>query len=144
LRRSWKHGETPMAQHDIVSSADIERRQLEYFIAVADYGGYTRAAERLFVTQSTLSRGINNLERALDGRLFERVDGSLALTTLGDAVIGPARRVLYGFIEVKSSAATMRNLSRAHLVIASISTLSADPTATVIGHLKTKYPGITA
>ena len=49
---------------------DISLKQLEIFVAVVEYGGFTRAAEELFFNQSTVSAHISLLEQALGKELF--------------------------------------------------------------------------
>ena len=51
---------------------DISLKQLEIFVAVVEYGGFTRAAEELFFNQSTVSAHISLLEQALGKELFVR------------------------------------------------------------------------
>ena len=48
-------------------------RQLEYFVAIVEDGSFTSAAERLLVSQPSLSQQINALERELGGLLLERL-----------------------------------------------------------------------
>ncbi|MCW5725503.1 MAG: hydrogen peroxide-inducible genes activator [Maricaulaceae bacterium] len=69
-------------------------RQLQFFIAVADEGGFSRAAEVCFVTQPTLSAGIRALEEALGAQLLERSARGAALTPAGEAALPRARRTL--------------------------------------------------
>jgi DNA-binding transcriptional LysR family regulator len=66
---------------------------VSYFLAVAEAGHFTRAAERLNVTQPTLSAGIARLEEALAARLFERRRG-VALTDAGRRFLPQARTML--------------------------------------------------
>jgi len=65
---------------------------LHYFLAVAEAGHFTRAAERLNVTQPTLSAGIARLEDALGTRLFDRQRG-VALTAAGNRLLPQARAI---------------------------------------------------
>ena len=51
---------------------DFHSRDLRYFVAVVEEGGFSRAAERLFVSQPVLSRQVAKLERDLRVRLLER------------------------------------------------------------------------
>ncbi|HWN29223.1 MAG TPA: LysR family transcriptional regulator [Actinomycetospora sp.] len=66
-------------------------RQLEYFLAVADEGSFTRAADRLFVTQPGLSQQIATLEKELGGAVFSRLPRAVALTPTGRALLPHAR-----------------------------------------------------
>ncbi|MGW0846059.1 SUMF1/EgtB/PvdO family nonheme iron enzyme [Streptomyces sp. NPDC002787] len=72
----------------------MERRQLEYFIAVVEHGGFTAAAMALHVAQPSLSHAIRSLERECGGRLFHRLPHGVALTAAGEALVRPARQVL--------------------------------------------------
>jgi DNA-binding transcriptional LysR family regulator len=62
-------------------------RQMEYLIAVAEEGSFTRAAERLFVSQPALSHQVKALEQSVGGALLERLPHSIHLTPLGRAFL---------------------------------------------------------
>lgn len=66
--------------------------QLRYLVVLAEEGSFTRAAERVYLTQPALSVQIRKLEEALGVRLFDRRKGSP--TEVGQAVVAQARRVL--------------------------------------------------
>jgi DNA-binding transcriptional LysR family regulator len=70
----------------------VELRLMRYVVAVADAGGFQRAAERLHMAQPPLSRQIRDLERELGVRLFER--RPTRLTEPGRVFVESARRVL--------------------------------------------------
>jgi len=72
----------------------VELRHLRYLVAVAEEGRLGRAAERLRVAQSALSRQIQDLERELGVALFERTSRGLRLTPAGRAFVDHARRAL--------------------------------------------------
>jgi DNA-binding transcriptional LysR family regulator len=72
----------------------MDVRQLELFLAVADEGNFTRAAERAFITQPGMSSSIGALERELRVKLFDRGAGGASLTTAGQAFLSPARRIV--------------------------------------------------
>ena len=61
----------------------MELRELKYFLAVAEYGNITKAAEELYITQPNLSRQIQNLESELGQRLFVRGKRKATLTSAG-------------------------------------------------------------
>ena len=73
-----------MPEYDIVCGMDL--RILRYFLAVADEGNITRAAERLHVSQPALSTQLAALENELGHRLFERSARGIALTEKGLAL----------------------------------------------------------
>jgi DNA-binding transcriptional LysR family regulator len=72
----------------------VELRQLRYFVAVAEELHFGRAAERLHMSQSPLSRAIRELERELGFVLFIRTTRRVELTPAGSALLERARRAL--------------------------------------------------
>ncbi len=77
-----------------IDDGRMETRLLEQFVTVATEGSVTRAAERLWAAQSTVSAGIASLERSLGVRLFDRSGRRLVLTTVGEDLLPHARTVL--------------------------------------------------
>lgn len=73
---------------------DVHGRDLRYFAAVAEELHFTRAAERLFVSQPALSKQIRMLERQLGAPLFERDRQGVRLTPVGAALLPHAHQVL--------------------------------------------------
>ena len=72
----------------------MELRQLRYFVAVAEEGNISRAAKRIFLTQSALSRQIKALEDEIGQCLLERQAHSIRLTPVGEALLQAARDLL--------------------------------------------------
>ena len=72
----------------------LEFELLRSFVAVADCGGFHRAAELLNLTQSTVSQQIKRLELETKRPLFRRTTRSVALTDDGEMLLGDARRLL--------------------------------------------------
>ncbi|MEU9450215.1 LysR family transcriptional regulator [Streptomyces sp. NPDC048277] len=75
----------------------MDIQQLRYFLAVADELHFGRAAERLHVTASPLSRRIRELEHELGRDLFVREHHHVELTSFGEVFRGPARDVVRDF-----------------------------------------------
>ena len=73
---------------------DVHGRDLRYFVAVAEDLHFTRAAERLFISQPALSKQIRMLERQLGAPLFDRGRDGVQLTPVGEALLPHAREVL--------------------------------------------------
>ena len=69
-------------------------RQLRYFVAVAEESSYTRAAERLMISQQSLSQQMTLLERMLHTKLFDRDTRGTSLTAVGSLFLPEARAVL--------------------------------------------------
>ena len=62
----------------------IDIKQIQYFIACAEYGSFSAAAEILFTSQSNVSKAIKALEEELELKLFERYPRGVSLTTEGE------------------------------------------------------------
>ena len=69
-------------------------KQLQYLVALKDHGHFGRAADACFVTQSTLSAGLRELETLIGVTLVERTRRVVRFTPLGDRIADKARRVL--------------------------------------------------
>lgn len=75
--------------------------QLQYFLVLADALNYTTAAERLYITQPTLSRNIMSLEEELDTKLFVRSGSGIALTAAGKVFLEGIYPLTQKFDELK-------------------------------------------
>ncbi|WP_321394648.1 LysR family transcriptional regulator [Emcibacter sp.] len=73
----------------------FELYQLRYFLAIVETGSFTKAAERVYVTQPTLSAGIQKLEAALETRLFDRSSKRVFLTESGSRFVDRAKAILH-------------------------------------------------
>ncbi|VAW74559.1 Transcriptional regulator, LysR family [hydrothermal vent metagenome] len=81
---------------------------LKAFLAVADTGSFSLAAEHLFLTQPAISKRIATLENELEERLFDRIGRTVSLTEAGRALQPRARNIL---VEVDDSVRAISNLS---------------------------------
>ena len=68
-------------------------QQLQYIIAVDTYRHFSKAAEKCFVTQATLSMMIQKLEAELDTKIFDRSKQPVKPTAIGIKIIAQARRI---------------------------------------------------
>ncbi|SFW78803.1 LysR family transcriptional regulator [Amycolatopsis australiensis] len=85
----------------------MELRQLEYFVAVVDEGGFARAAETLHIVQSAISQQVKRLERELGLILFDRRPRQVELTGAGAAFLPHARSVLAAVTAARGAAADL-------------------------------------
>src|SRR5262245_61611408 len=67
---------------------------VEAFIAIAEHGGFQKAADSIHITQTALTRRLQNLEALLGVKLVERTTRSVALTALGQDFLPQCRRLL--------------------------------------------------
>lgn len=83
-------------------------KHLAHWLALAETGSFSRAAEKLHITQSALSRSIQVLEEELGGPLVDRVGKKNELTPLGRSVLERARRIVHEAQELKQGAALLQ------------------------------------
>lgn len=83
-------------------------KHLAHWLALAETGSFSRAAEKLHITQSALSRSIQVLEEDLGGPLVDRVGKKNELTPLGRSVLERARRIVHEAQELKQGAALLQ------------------------------------
>ncbi len=98
-------------------TTDVHVRDLRYFVAVAEELHFTRAAEKLYVSQPALSKQIRALERQLGAQLFLRDRQGVALTAAGTALLPYAERVLAVWAEGASALAEVSAAERSTLVV---------------------------
>ncbi len=87
---------------------NMDIASLKAFLAVADSGSFSAAAERLFLTQPAVSKRVAALESELDARLFDRISRSVSLTEAGRALLPRARTIL---VDIEDSVRAITNLS---------------------------------
>jgi DNA-binding transcriptional LysR family regulator len=119
----------------------IDALGLEAFVAIAEHGGFQKAAETLFITQTALTRRLQNLEGLLGVRLVERTTRSVALTKLGADFLPQARRLLG---ELSNALAEIQNTGKAQrgdVVIACVPTVGVQYLPRVIQEYSRRYPG---
>jgi len=95
----------------------MEFHQLEYFLAVAKYGSFTKAAEEINVSQSSLSIQIGKLESEFGIRLFERTTRSLFLTTVGKEFLPFAQRIMEDSQKAKTMIEQFISADRGNILI---------------------------
>ncbi len=120
----------------------MELRQVAYAVGVVDHGGFTRAAEALFVAQPSLSQGVRALEAELGTPLFHRLGRRVVLTSAGEAFLGPARRLLREAATVRAEVEAVAGLKAGHLDIVTLPTLAAEPLAPLVGRFRRAHPSV--
>jgi len=83
--------------------------QLEYLIAVSKYGSFTKASEKCYVTQPTLSMQVQNLEEELKIKIFIRGTKPIQLTEVGEKVIEQANIIIREALKMKDIVSYEKN-----------------------------------
>ncbi|MBV2361820.1 LysR family transcriptional regulator [Streptomonospora nanhaiensis] len=119
---------------------DVDTRLLRYFAAVAEELHFTRAAERLYVSQPALSRQIRRLERDLRVTLFERTTRGVRLTPAGEALLPVARRMIDDWAAGQRAARTARAAAQRVLRLGFEATGAADLTTRARMRFRERHP----
>jgi LysR family hydrogen peroxide-inducible transcriptional activator len=117
-------------------------RQLQYLVALHDHGHFGRAAEASFVTQSTLSAGIQELERLLGTPLVERSRRSLRFTALGNRIVERGRQILRDAEEIAGMAQAAGQPLVGELRMGVIPTIAPFLLPRVLPRLRENYPDL--
>jgi DNA-binding transcriptional LysR family regulator len=116
--------------------------QLEVFVAIAESGSFTNAANRVGLTRSAASHAIANLEAELGVILLERERGSAAPTAIGECILRHAREILGTVETIQQEAAAARGLKSGKLRIGIISSISASMLSGILRKFSHEYPHI--
>ena len=124
-------------------SDSIEIRHLRYFLAVAQTENFTRAAERLQISQPSISQQINQLERELRTPLFRRVGKRVFLTEAGATFRKGAETVLRKLDDARDSVNDIAGLVSGRVDVGVIPALHLGWIPPALAHLARDYPGVT-
>ncbi|GGX76251.1 LysR family transcriptional regulator [Streptomyces fructofermentans] len=120
----------------------MELRQLEYFVAVAEERNFTRAAERVHISQSGVSAQIRQLERELGAELFDRSTRAVTLTVAGEAALGPARAALAAAEAVGQAVGEVTGLIRGRLTVGMVTGCTVTPLFDALAAFHRERPGV--
>lgn len=96
----------------------MDLRQLEMFQAIVESGSFTRAGERLFVSQSAISRQIKLLESELGDQIFRRIHRRVHLTPTGEILLRYSRKIFNDLRQMNSEISDLTHLRRGSLHLA--------------------------
>jgi LysR family carnitine catabolism transcriptional activator len=120
----------------------MDSHRLRHFVAVVDHGGFTAAAQAVYISQPALSLAVRDLEAELGVALFIRNGRRVQLTAAGEALLGPARQVLRDLETGQAAVEAVAGLVAGTLTVGSLPTLAADPLAPMVGAFRRLYPGM--
>lgn len=120
----------------------MDRRHLEYFLAVADLGSFTRAAASLTIAQPSLSQSVAALEREVGALLFERHGRGVRLTAAGEALLEPARQTVRSFRLAQEAVRSVSEAGSGRLSIMTNTLWAIEPLAGIVGEFRGLHPGV--
>lgn len=115
---------------------------LQAFLAVAESGSFSRAAERVFLTQPAVSKRIAALESQLGARLFDRIGKRIHLTPAGKSLFERARHVLRELDDVKRSITDLSGTIAGELRLATSHHIGLHRLPEPLRHFHSTYPQV--
>ena len=119
----------------------MEIYQLRYFVAVAETGNFTRAAERSNVSQPSLSQQIINLESEVGHKLFHRLGRKAVLTEAGATFLERARRILFEVENAAKELSDSPGLER-RITVGAVQTVMPYLLTPLIAKLRETHPNL--
>ncbi len=120
----------------------MELRQLEYFVAVAEEGGFTRAAQRVHISQSGVSAQVRTLERELGAALFDRSSRAATLTVAGEAALRHARVALHAAEALRRAVHEVSSVVRGRLVVGMVTACTVTPLFEALAAFHRAHPAV--
>ena len=120
----------------------MQLSQLAYFVAVAEEGSFTRAAERVGVAQPSLSQQVKALESDLGAQLVHRTRGKVGLTASGETLLPVARRMLADAETARWEIRELAALGRGRVRLGATPSLCAGLLPAVLAEYRRRYPAI--
>lgn len=115
---------------------------MKVFVAVADTGSATAAAEQVHLSQPAVSRNIKALEESLGAKLFDRSGRGLQLNAAGRAMLPEARRILSSIEEAKRSARAAAERDFFDVRVGTVDSVATYLFPEAVPHLREAYPGL--
>jgi DNA-binding transcriptional LysR family regulator len=125
-----------------LESVVVELRQLEYFVAVAEEANFTRAAERVHISQSGVSAQVRALENELGAPLFDRSGRAARLTAAGSAALPHAWDALDAASALRDAVDEVNGLVRGRLTVGMITGCEVTPLFDALAAFHGEHPGI--
>lgn len=119
----------------------MELTQLRSVIAVAEAGNFTRASERMNISQPSLSQQILNLEKELNQKLFHRLGRKAVLTEVGAAFLERARRIIFESESAVKELSDSPTLAR-QITVGAIATLAPYLMPALITRCRKRFPNL--
>jgi LysR family transcriptional regulator, hydrogen peroxide-inducible genes activator len=121
----------------------MEIHQLRYFVAVAEEGSFSHAADREHVSQPSLSQQIHKLEAELNQQLFDRLPRSVVLTEAGRCLLPYARQILTDIADAGRSVSALEHEVAGRLSVGATPSIALCVLPQLIGNFQRAYPKVT-
>jgi DNA-binding transcriptional LysR family regulator len=118
----------------------VDALGLEAFIAIAEYGSFQKAADALFITQTALTRRLQNFEGSLGVKLVERTTRSVALSEIGREFLPQARRSMSELARALTEIRETGKAQRGDVAIACVPTVGVQYLPRVIQEYAARHP----
>lgn len=120
----------------------MDIQNIRAFLAVSETASFSRAGERLHLTQPAISKRIQAMELFLDIKLFDRIGKSVQLTEAGQALIPGYRRILDELEESERIISNLRQTTRGHLRFATSHHIGLHRLPAVLRQFSRQYPEV--
>ena len=120
----------------------MQIQQLAVFVAVAELGHFTKAAERIRLSQPALSKHLSNLERELGTSLVDRRPGGATLSPAGEALLPLARRILNDVETARFEVHALEQLRGGRVRLGTVPSLCASLVADSLRQFHDRYPAV--
>lgn len=121
----------------------MDIQHLKYFVAVAKEGNFTKAAQKLYVSQPTISKMVKSIEDELGVVLFDRTGKQAKLTDAGEIILVQARNIIQSFDNLSSELDDLIQLKKGNIHIGLPPMVGSRFFPKVIQAFHKKYPNIT-
>lgn len=121
----------------------MDTASLKAFIAVAELQSFSRAAEKMHLTQPAVSKRISALEQLLNAPLFDRVGRTICLTEAGRTLLPVAHTVLGQLEDCKDEIAALRYAVGGRLSVATSHHIGLHRLPSFLRHFTYQYPSVT-
>lgn len=121
---------------------NLTLKQLHHAVVLADTGTYSAAAERLHITQPTLSRSIQTLESRVGARLFDRTPAGVRLTAIGTILVASGRGLIGNVSELEREITLALGLNIGKLRVGAAAYPAVLSIGTACGRLLARHPDL--
>ena len=121
----------------------MELRQLEYFMTLYKELHFTKAADKLGITQPTLSHQIKALEDEIGMPLFDRMGKKIAITDVGSILANECKNIFNALDNVKEQISELKEIKGGNIAIATLPGELTDLVSTLLLDFHKNYPEVT-